>query len=465
LKRAGERVTDIVKQLTDIVGADQVLTGSAVADRVTSFWNSAPMQAKALVLPESTEEISQVLKCCHAAGQSVVTHGGLTNCVAAVESDANDVVLSLERMNRIVDIDAIGGAATVEAGVVLQTVQEMVEKQGLRFPLDMGARGSCTIGGNIATNAGGLNVLRYGMMRNLVLGLEAVLADGTVISSMNRMLKNNAGYDVKQLFIGTEGTLGIVTRAVLRLFPKPASEQTALVAMNDFESVTGFLSLLQRELADSLSAFEIMWGNYYFAVTGEHGHRAPLARDYAFYVVFEAEGSDPDTDAARFEEVLSQALGDGLIVDAVIPKSETEAREIWEIRENFEDVIEPEPVYLYDVSLPVRDMDDYVAKVKKNISAHWENGQCYAIGHVADGNLHFFVHPYEDGDFHHVSDECVYEPLAEIGGSVSAEHGIGTAKKAWLAHSRTAAEIDLMRSLKHNLDPKNILNPGRVFEN
>jgi FAD/FMN-containing dehydrogenase len=457
-------VTDIVKQLIDIVGADQVLTGGAVAERVTSFWNSAPTQAAALVLPQSTEDVSQILKCCHAAGQSVVTHGGLTNCVAAVESDADDVVLSLERMNRIVDIDSIGGTATVEAGVILQTVQETVEEQGLRFPLDMGARGSCTIGGNIATNAGGLNVLRYGMMRNLVLGLEAVLADGTVISSMNRMMKNNAGYDVKQLFIGTEGTLGIVTRAVLRLFPIPASKHSALVALNDFESVTAFLSLLQRELADSLSAFEIMWGDYYFAVTGERGHRAPLARNYAFYVVFEAEGSDPDTDTARFEGVLSQALDNGLIVDAVIPKSETEARAIWEIRENFEDVIEPDPVYLYDVSLPIRDMDSYVAKVKKNISTHWENGQCYAIGHVADGNLHFFVHPYEEGDFHQASDACVYEPLAEVGGSVSAEHGIGMAKKAWLAHSRTAAEIDLMRSLKHNLDPRSILNPGRVIE-
>ena len=456
-------MTDIVKQLTDTIGADQLLTGGAVAERVTSFWNSAPMQAKAIVLPQSTEEVSQVLKCCHAAGQSVLTHGGLTNCVAAVEPEVNDVVLSLEKMNRIVEIDAIGGAATVEAGVVLQAVQETVEKQGLRFPLDMGARGSCTIGGNIATNAGGLNVLRYGMMRNLVLGLEAVLADGTVISSMNRMMKNNAGYDVKQLFIGTEGTLGIVTRAVLRLFPKPASEQSAFVAMNDFESVTGFLSLLRQELADSLSAFEIMWGDYYAAVTGENGHRAPLARDYPFYVVFEAEGSDPESDAARFEEVLSQALGDGLIVDAVIPKSGTEAREIWEIRENFEDVLLPEPVYLYDVSLPIREMDGYVANVKKNVRARWKNGQCYTIGHVADGNLHFFVLPHEDGNFHQVSDECVYEPLAEVGGSVSAEHGIGTDKICWLSHSRTAAEIDLMRLLKHSLDPKNILNPGRIF--
>ena len=228
------------------------------------------------------------------------------------------------------------------------------------FPLDLGARGSCTIGGNIATNAGGINVLRYGMMRNLVLGLEAVLADGTVVTSMNRMMKNNAGYDVKQLFIGTEGTLGIVTRAVLRLFPQPATRQSALVALNDFSSVSLLLNRLQQELAGSLSAFEIMWGDYYQAVTGNGGHRAPLSRDYPFYVVFEAEGADPEAHAARFEDVLSRALEDSLVVDAVIPKSGAESREIWNIREEFDAILEPEPVYLYDVSLPIRDMESYV---------------------------------------------------------------------------------------------------------
>jgi FAD/FMN-containing dehydrogenase len=207
-------LADIVEELTGMLGAARVLTGSAVSERATSFWNNEPMRAKARVLPETTNEVAAVLRCCHAVGQPVVTHGGLTNCVSAVESAAGDVVLSLDRMNRIVEIDAIGGTATVEAGAVLQVVQETVADQGLRFPLDLGARGSCTIGGNIATNAGGINVLRYGMMRNLVLGLEAVLADGTVVTSMNRMMKNNAGYDVKQLFIGTEGTLGVVTQAV-----------------------------------------------------------------------------------------------------------------------------------------------------------------------------------------------------------------------------------------------------------
>ncbi|MDH3612446.1 MAG: FAD-binding oxidoreductase [Gammaproteobacteria bacterium] len=461
--RTRQLVSDIVTEIAAIVGEARLLTGNAVAERVTSFWNDAPMQGIALALPQTTEHVAAILRCCNARNQTVVTQGGLTNCVAAAEPGSSDVVLSLEKMNRIVEIDAVGSTAVVEAGAILQNVQEAVAAEGLRFPLDLGARGSCTIGGNIATNAGGINVLRYGMMRNLVLGLEAVLADGTVISSMNRMMKNNAGYDVKQLFIGTEGTLGVVTQAVLRLFPQPASQHCALVAIENFDSVTNFLLRLQQQMADSLSAFEIMWGDYYQAVTGEGGHRAPLSRDYPFYVVFEVEGSDSGSDARRFEGVLEQALADKLIVDAVIPKSAAESRDIWNIREEFDAVLEPEPVYLYDVSLPLRAMEDYVARVKANVAARWPDGQCYTFGHMADGNLHFFVAPNEQGNFHNESDKCVYEPLTAVGGSVSAEHGIGTDKMKWLSHSRSEAEIDLMRLLKQSLDPKNLLNPGRVL--
>jgi len=457
-------LTDIATELAAIVGDDRIASGSTVAERMTSYWNNTPMQARVMVFPQTTDEVSAILRCCNTHGQSVITQGGLTNCVAAAEPTEDDVVLSLDKMNRMLEIDPVGATAVVEAGVVLQTVQETVAEQGLRFPLDLGARGSCTIGGNIAMNAGGMNVLRYGMMRNLVLGLEAVLADGTVVTSMNRMMKNNAGYDIKQLFIGSEGTLGVVTKAVLRLFPQPASRHSALVAMNDFDSVSGFLLFLQRELADSLSAFEIMWGDYFAAVTGDNGHRAPLSRDYGFYVAFESEGSNPDTDASRFENVLEQAFTEEYIVNAVIPKSESESRAIWEIRENFEDILIPEPVYLYDVSLPIRDMAAYIDKVKANVTTRWPDGHCYAIGHVADGNLHIFVGPHEQGDFHQASDECVYEPLAEVGGSVSAEHGIGTEKINWLPHSRSETEIDIMRSLKSSFDPNNILNPGRVFK-
>ena len=420
------------------------------------------MQAKALLMPSSTADVAGVLEHCNKAGQSVLTHGGLTNCVTAVEPTLEDLVLSTEKMTDIVEIDRIGGTAVVEAGAVLQNVQEAVAAEGLYFPLDLGARGSCTIGGNIATNAGGINVLRYGMMRNLVLGLEVVMADGGVMSSLNRMLKNNAGYDMKQVFIGSEGTLGVVTRAVLRLFPQPASRQDALVALTSVDKVITFLGLLQREMAGNLSAFEIMWGAYYRAVTGDNGHRPPLARDYPFYVVFQAEGSDPELDAARFERVLEQAFEAGLIADAVIPKSAAETRAIWEIRENFEPALVNPPFYLYDVSLPIRDMEAYVAEVEANVDRRWSDGMCVTLGHMADGNLHFFVAPGEMGDFHEDSDRCVYEPLKQYGGSVSAEHGIGIEKLGWLPHSKSAAEIQLMRSLKRAFDPNDILNPGRV---
>jgi len=452
-----------IAALDGIVGHGQLLDSQSVASRATSYWNPAPMQAKAMVLPVSTDEIAAILRHCNASRQSVITHGGLTNCVSAVEPNLDDLVLSTEKLHDIVEIDRVGGTAIVEGGAVLQTVQETVAREGMYFPLDLGARGSCTIGGNIATNAGGINVLRYGMMRNLVLGLEVVMADGTVMSSMNRMLKNNAGYDMKQLFIGSEGTLGIVTRAVLRLFPQPTSRQDALVAMTSIDNVIAFLGMLQRELAGSLSAFEIMWGNYYQAVTGDNGHRPPLARDYPFYVVFQAEGSDPDFDAARFERVLERAFEDELIADAVIPKSAGEARAIWEIRENFEPALTKPPFYLYDVSLPIRDMAAYVDSVQDNVSRRWPNALCTALGHMADGNLHFFVAPGEPGDFHADSDECVYAPLQRYGGSVSAEHGIGLEKLGWLPHSKSATEIGLMRTLKTTLDPNNILNPGRVL--
>ena len=235
------------------------------------------------------------------------------------------------------------------------------------------------------------------------------------------------------------------------------------MAMDSIENVIRFLGKLQRELAGNLSAFEIMWGAYYRAVTGENGHRPPLSRDYPFYVVFQAEGSDPQVDDARFERVLGEALEEELIADAVIPKSATETRAIWEIRENFEPALIKPPFYLYDVSLPIRDMAAYVATVEENVSKRWRDGMCIALGHMADGNLHFFIAPGVDGDYHAESDACVYEPLREYGGSVSAEHGIGLEKIGWLPHSKSSAEIQLMRLLKQSLDPNNILNPGRVL--
>lgn len=454
---------ELIRRLQVALGLEAVVTGAAVAERAVSYWNSEPTRARAILLPRSTADVSAVLRLCHQAGQPVVTQGGLTGCVVGAEAGPGDMILSLEKMSAIEEIDEVGGTCTVQAGAVLQVVQETVAEQGLLFPLDLGARGSCTIGGNVATNAGGINVIRYGMMRNLVLGLEAVLPDGTVVSSMNRMLKNNAGYDLKQLFIGTEGTLGVVTRVVIRLFPAPVSSNSALVAMDDFNNVTGLLSELQRDLAGTLSAYEVMWGEYFHAVTEPGWHRAPMNRDYPYYVMLQAEGADPEFDKARFENLLEGALESDRIVDAVIPKSDIENRSLWEIREDFEAILNPKPVYLYDVSLPIKDMDAYVKEVQAGVKARWPQGHCYVLGHIGDGNLHFFIAPKVEGDLHCEADRAVYEPLQQYGGSVSAEHGIGTEKLAWLGHCRSAEELGLMKLLKQTLDPKNLLNPGRVL--
>ena len=349
----------------------------------------------------------------------------------------------------------------VQAGVILQAVQEIVATKGFLFPVDFGARGSCTVGGAVATNAGGINVLRYGMMRNVVLGLEAVLADGTIVSSMNQMLKNNTGYDLKQLFIGSEGTLGIVTRVVVRLFPLPVSRDTAMFACESFTAVTRQLRSLKANLAGTLSAFEVMWESYYSTVTGEGGHAAPLEPGYPYYVLAEAEGASPQADAERFQSLLEQGLESGDIVDAVLPKSEAERRSLWDVREEFDVAL---PAYLYDVSMPIKSMEVYVSRLQERLLAWREDAEWEVFGHIADGNLHIFVKPFDDGAHHETCDTIVYGCLEGLHGSISAEHGIGIEKKSWLILSRGQDEIDLMRGLKQFLDPGNLLNPGKIVD-
>jgi len=290
-------MSELIQSLANIVGNEHVLDTNEVAKRASHFWASSPMQALALVKPANTEQVSAVLKLCHSLGQPVVTHGGLTGLVDGEKSNKKQIVLSLERMRNIESIDAAGKTITVEAGCVLQHVQEAAQQQGLLYGLDLGARGSCTIGGNISTNAGGLSVLRYGMTREQVLGLEAVLADGTVVSSMNALLKNNAGYDLKQMFIGSEGTLGVVTRAVLRLRPETPSVNTAILAFDLFDQVVDTLAHLSASLNSQLNAYEIVWNDFYRLATSddvEGSVRAPLSRDYAAYVIVESQGANQE---------------------------------------------------------------------------------------------------------------------------------------------------------------------------
>lgn len=453
-------MSEITKQLAEIVGDGGLVAASDLALRATSYWDSSPTIAKALVRPVSTQQLSDVLRTCSRVGQTVSIEGGRTGVVGGAVAMADDIIISLEKMNAIESVDAIDGIAIVQCGATLQSVQQHMQQLDLLFPLDLGARGSCTIGGNIATNAGGVNVLRYGMTRNLVLGLEAVLADGTVVSSMNRMLKNNTGYDLKQLFIGSEGTLGIVTRAVLKLQPLPKSRQTVLFATTSFDAVTKVLGTLRTELAGTLSAYEVMWRNYFRAVTGANGHSSPLSRDYPYYVLAEAEGADPAADEQRWTQVIEQGFSSGNIVDAVLPKSIAERDALWKIREDFDVAL---PAHLYDVSLPIGAMTTYTDRVSAALADWRDDAEGLIFGHIADGNLHIFVRPYED-DEKERCDEIVYAALQGLDGSVSAEHGIGTDKKKWLSKTRSSVEIKIMQDLKRLFDPSAILNPGKVVD-
>ena len=456
----------MIDELRGLLDGDGVLLGAEVAGRAVGIWDSTGIEAAALVRPTSTAQVAAVLRACNDHGQPVTAHGGRTGLVEGQLTTHRDIVLSLERMNKIEDIDVAGRTMTVQAGVPLQVIQEAAEKAGLYFPVDLGARGSCTIGGNAATNAGGNGVIRYGMTRDNILGLEAVLADGTVISSLNRMIKNNAGYDLKQLFIGSEGTLGIVTRVVLRLREAARSQNTALLASNEFSKVINLLKFLDRELGGTLSAFEVMWRDFYQLVTTAPAKsKPPLAQSHDFYVLIESRGGDPDADTERFQTVLQQALEQNLIEDVVIAKSQAERSALWAIRDDVEQGHRYGQPFIFDVSLQIKDMPAYIGKVKQALDQAWPGNRCFVFGHLGDGNLHYNI---VVGDFSaaakHNVEAIVYGPLRDINGSVSAEHGIGLQKKPYLSLCRNAAEIALMQRLKQALDPKGILNPGKIFD-
>lgn len=460
-------MADIVTDLMRVLGPDAVLTGEAVSARTGGFLDSSPLRAKAVIRPTTTAQVAEALRLCNAAGQTVVPHGGLTNLVYNTRTTEADIALSLERMTAIEAIDPIGRTLTVQAGATLHSVQDAAAAIDLFFPLDLAARGSCTIGGNIANNAGGTRVIRYGMMRDLVLGLEAVLAGGTIVSSLNMMLKNNAGYDLKQLFIGSEGTLGVVTRAVLRLWPRPRSVATALVGQDNFEQVSGLLSLMQRKLGGLLSSYEVMWPAYYHLTTTPPAlSKPPLKDEFAFYALIELMGDDPDRDAAQFNRMLETAFDQGLCADAVIAQSSEQRRALWRIREDSEQIeAQHHPTFSFDISLPIGAMDRYVIDVRRELESAFGTIKFWVYGHVGDGNLHLSVWGA------HIAEEAagrvaaiIYRPLTKLAGSISAEHGIGLEKKAFLGLSRTAEEIDLMRRLKRALDPNGILNPGKIFD-
>jgi len=452
----------IMQSIADIVGPKGVFTGDDVTARPNFSWGLGNCPARAIVRPASTEELSGVMALCHEHEQTVIPWGGLTGLVNGITCEPEDIVISLERMNAIEHIDDEAGTMIVQAGAILQNVHELAAEAGWLFAVDFGARGSANIGGMISTNAGGNSVVRYGMMREQVLGLEAVLADGTVITSMNEMLKNNAGYDLKQLFIGSEGSLGIVTRAVLRLRPAPRTVQTAFVALASFEDVVGLLRRLGIEFEGKLSTFEVMWRNYYHFMVEETGkHQAFLPTDYPYYVLLESEGADAEREEEQFMTVLGALMEEDHIADAVIAQSSQQAAQLWEMRDDVEALIHVfSPAAVFDISLPIREMEAYVNDVEQELKQQFTEARLVSFGHLGDGNIHLGIGPARDK---HAVETIVYERLARVNGSISAEHGIGLEKREFLPHSRSATEIELMKTLKKALDPKNLLNPGKIF--
>jgi FAD/FMN-containing dehydrogenase len=461
---SGAEMTDIAVQLTEALGEDVVTPGEAVDKRYWCDWSAVdPTQPKALIRPRSTAEVATALRLCHAAGQFIVPQGGLTGLAGGATPRAGNIALSLERLSGIEEIDVAAATMTLGAGTILETAQRAADDAGFLLALDLGARGSCQIGGNLSTNAGGNRVIRYGMAREQVLGLEVVLADGQIVTSLNKMLKNNAGYDIKQIFVGAEGTLGIITRAILRLHPKPLSQSTAFCALADYAAVVALLRRAQSELG-GISAFEVMWHDFYdFVANHPTIKQKPLADKFPFYVLIEQSGSDPQSDTVRFESVLAKAMADGAILDAVVAQSEQAARDFWLIREGH--AIDTMPLVInFDVSLPIGEIDRFAVSCRAALQARWPKSLNVFYGHIGDSNLHVSVMISNQGaEVMHAVDDVVYGAVRQMAGSVSAEHGVGTLKRSYLSYSRSAAELAVMRQLKQALDPKGILNPGKLL--
>lgn len=446
---------------------EQILEKEALSNRYHHIWHmDQSLKAFCVLLPENTKQVSDIIKVCDREELPVVVHGGLTNLVGSTETTGNEVVISTERLNKIEEIDTASRTITVQAGVILEHIHDAVLEKELLFPLNFGARGSAQIGGVISTNAGGLRVLKYGMARQLVLGLEAVTANGTVISSMKKIIKDNSAYDLKQLFIGSEGTLGIITRAILKLEEAPKSRNAAFIAFNEYSSVVTFLKFMDSNLAGKLSGFELIWKNSYKQMTSvSDAVKPPLPYDYKYYVLIEALGSHQINDQAEFQNLLENALENEMILDAVMAQSPSDVAWFFRIREDVNNLVDlMQHDQHFDISLPIALIGSYIAARYESLALIKGVEQIYAFGHVADGNIHFMIGKSNLSEgLKKEIDYCIYDGLKAIGGSVSAEHGIGTHKKAYLELCRTPEEIALMRSLKSCMDPKGLLNPGKIF--
>ncbi|HWK46322.1 MAG TPA: FAD-binding oxidoreductase [Stellaceae bacterium] len=471
------RPDDLRDAVAAIVGAAHVLTTAAdLAAYVTDWRDRYHGDARMVVRPASAAEVSAVVRLCFEHGVPVVPQGGNTGLCGGATPDASGqaVVLRLDRMNRIRDISVMDGTMLVEAGCILQTLQEAAAAAGLLFPLSLGAEGSCQIGGNISTNAGGTAVLRYGPTRDLVLGLEVVLPDGSLCDWLTPLRKNTTGYDLKQLFIGAEGTLGIITAAALKVFPQPAQSTTAMVTLEGPEAALTLLERLRTTLGDRLSSFEIInWAQAEIALTYVPGNTLPFAGVSPWYVVVEVTDTLTRYDLREaLESVLAGTLEDGTITDAVVASSEAQAAALWRIRHSVSEGNKHAGFGVsHDTAVPLRAQADFVRRVEQRIPAEFPDGKLLLVGHMGDGNIHVVV-LFDQA--RHTSDvlqriatrvnAIVDEITLDLRGTISAEHGIGQTNKQRLLAGRGPHDVALMRRIKAALDPKGLFNPGKLFD-
>lgn len=453
-------------ELISTLGADVAQRGDEVPERYHTDWSGQPPQRPlALVRPRSTQEVSAALRLCTAHQVAVVPQGGLTGLAGAAVPGEGVIALSLERMNAIEQTDTRAGLMQVQAGATLQAVQEAAVAAGMVFGVDLGARGSCQIGGNVSTNAGGNGVLQHGMMREQVLGLEVVLADGTVLPMLRPMLKNNTGYDLKQFFIGAEGTLGVVTRVLLRLRPAPRATATTLVAMADFDSALAVLQRMQSRFGNSVAAYELMWDSFVQASLSWLQLSAPFAERHALLALINVDGKNEAQLREDVQQALEEAMEAGEVADAIVAQSVAQAQTLWKLREAPAELNNNmHPAINFDVSLPQSEIGRFAAACEAAFTARWPNHHALYFGHVGDGNLHVSVDGKTVGGECEAVEAELYRLVGEFQGSVSAEHGIGLHKKPYLANSRTPQELAAMRAIKQALDPLGLMNPGKVFD-
>jgi FAD/FMN-containing dehydrogenase len=444
------------------------------APRYCRDWSGDYVGLPALVLrPRTTAEVAEAVVVCHAAGLAIVPQGGHTGLVggATPSPAADEVIVSLERMNRIREVDPLNFSMTVEAGCVLETVQETALTHDRLFPLTLGARGSCQIGGNIATNAGGFNVLRYGMMRDLVLGVEVVMADGQIWNGLQSLRKNNTGYDLKQLFLGSEGTLGLVTAAVLKLFPKPTQTVTAFLAVDSITDVMKIYSHARTELSDLLSAFELLPRvGIELALKTAAELRDPLQASSRYYVLLEATASGRVDLQTMAEGFLADLFDKQLIVDGAVAVNGAQAASFWGIREAMVEAEVRHGRHLRtDVSVSISLIPRFLDEADALLERQAPGGILVAYGHVGDGNIHYNVLPPHDlpeGEIQAYLQRCedsVFAVVDRLGGSLSAEHGIGICKRSAFLERISPLHLGMIRDIKSAFDPRNLLSPGRIL--